>query len=39
MQPDERYLDILQNIEAGLKGLYDLTDSLVMYGLDNAKKL
>ena len=38
---DDRLLDVLQNIEVGLKTQYeldpDLTDSLCVFALDNAK--
>lgn len=42
MNPDDdRLLDVLQNIESGLKTQYevdpDLTDSLCVFALDNAK--
>ena len=38
---DDKHLDVCQNIEAGIKHEYDLnprlTDSLCIFGLDNAK--
>lgn len=39
--PDDKHLDVLQNIEFGLKHQYEinprLTDTLCILGLDNAK--
>jgi hypothetical protein len=38
---DDEHLDVCQNIEAGLKAVYerhaDLTDSICMFALENAK--